>query len=326
MRTGLVLGAGGIVGQAYEAGVLAAFEDAGWDARQAGIVVGSSAGSVTGSLLRLGLSAGDLAAWASEQEERVSAEGAELLDALGSELPDLPTPQLRDLLRGWHLPSPALFARAARRPWTFRLGVAALTMLPNGRIDIRERAQVLDGDDGWPDGLWICAARRSDGRRVVLGRSGAPEARLSEAVAASCAIPGYLAPVRIGQRDYIDGGVHSSTNADVLVDSDLDVAVVVAPMSGHGVVTGADAPVRWSARRRLDREVARLKAAGTEVIRVEPTRRVLAAMGYNAMADDRSDRVVNAGYRQADALLRRPGLAERLDMLRATAVERPAAA
>ena len=56
-RVGLVLGAGGIVGQAYHAGVLAALEvDLGWDARTADVIVGTSAGSVMGTALRMGLS------------------------------------------------------------------------------------------------------------------------------------------------------------------------------------------------------------------------------------------------------------------------------
>ena len=64
-RVGLVLGAGGIVGQAYHAGVLAALEvDLGWDARSADVIVGTSAGSVMGTALRMGLAATDLAAWA----------------------------------------------------------------------------------------------------------------------------------------------------------------------------------------------------------------------------------------------------------------------
>lgn len=314
MRTGLILGAGGIVGQAYHAGVLASFAEAGWDARSADVVVGSSAGSVTGSLLRLGLSAQDLAAWATDGT--VSPEGAELLDALGQDLPELPPPSLSDFVRGWRLPSRALIARAARRPWAFRPGVAAITLMPSGKIDIRQRAEVLDRDgDRWPEGLWICAARRHDGRRVVFGRPGAPEARLSDAVAASCAIPGYLAPVQIGRSEYIDGGVHSPTNADVLAPLGLDIVVVVSPMSSHGVVRSPDAAMRWSARRRLDREVARLRAAGTQVIRVEPTQRVIGSMGLNAMADDRTDRVVEAGRRQAAALLQRENLTRRLNIL-----------
>ena len=63
-RIGLVLGAGGVVGQAYHSGVLAALEhDYGWDPRTADVIVGTSAGSITGMLLRSGVPASELAAW-----------------------------------------------------------------------------------------------------------------------------------------------------------------------------------------------------------------------------------------------------------------------
>src|SRR4051794_41871066 len=63
-RVGLVLGGGGVVGQAYHSGVLAVLEhDFGFDARKADMIVGTSAGSITGTLLRFGVSAEDLAAW-----------------------------------------------------------------------------------------------------------------------------------------------------------------------------------------------------------------------------------------------------------------------
>ena len=63
MRVGLVLGAGGNVGRAFHAGVLAALQDATrWDARGADVIVGTSAGSLDGALLRAGLSPRDLAA------------------------------------------------------------------------------------------------------------------------------------------------------------------------------------------------------------------------------------------------------------------------
>src|SRR5437016_10752839 len=62
-RIGLVLGAGGAVGHAFHGGVLSALSDAtGWDARDAEVIVGTSAGSLVGALLRAGLSGTDLAA------------------------------------------------------------------------------------------------------------------------------------------------------------------------------------------------------------------------------------------------------------------------
>lgn len=320
-RTALVLGAGGIVGQAYQAGVLAALEQqVGWDPRLADVVVGSSAGSVTGAALRLGVSASDMAAWA--RDAPLSPEGEAFFQAIGGADEELPAPSARDLLRGWSLPSMALLARTARRPWATRPTAALSTLLPAGRYDLQERTRVFDElTDGWPPGLWICAARRDHGRRVVFGRDGAPPARLSQAVAASCAIPGYFAPVRIGEREYVDGGVHSPTNADVLVHAHLDTVVVVSSMSAaHGRSSRADAGVRWAMHRRLEQEVRRLRARGTEVIRFEPSGSTLDAMGLNAMAEDRTADVVAAAYEDARAHASERRTAFRLAPLVRTAV------
>src|SRR5688572_7228447 len=120
-RVGLVLGAGGVAGQAYHAGVLAALEhDLGWDPRTADVIVGTSAGSVTGTLLRLGMKAEDLAAAAVEAPLSIDAE--QMLGALGDERPEFPPFGFGDLFRPWRLPSPALIARMLRRPFAIRPG------------------------------------------------------------------------------------------------------------------------------------------------------------------------------------------------------------
>jgi NTE family protein len=177
-----------------------------------------------------------------------------------------------------------------------------MTMLPRGSVEITDRAARLHAHVGawWPDGLWICVARRVDGARVVLGRPGSPKASLASAVLASCAIPAYFAPVSIGGVEYFDGGVHSPTNADVLRNADLDVVVVVSPMTAApGQLRGADAMIRWASQRRLDHEVNRLEASGSRVVRIEPDVTARSAMGLRAMAEDRSDRVVRAAYAEA---------------------------
>src|SRR5579863_9288466 len=234
---GLVLGAGGVVGQAYQAGVLAALErEIGWDPRSATIVVGTSAGSVTGAALRVGVPATDLAA--SLYGVPTSRRGGAILrQILPADTGPLPTPTVRSILRPWNLPSPALVVRTARRPLAFRADVALSTLIPRGTLDITERARGLDDliGDRWPEGLRICAVRRTDGGRVVFGRAGAPPARLALAVLSSCAIPGYFRPVVIDGTEYVDGGVHSATNADVLKRDELDLVIVVSSMSAaHG--------------------------------------------------------------------------------------------
>ena len=298
---GLVLGAGGVVGQAYQAGVLAALQrEAGWDPRTAAVIVGTSAGSVTGAALRVGVPATDLAATLYGMPTSRRG-GAILRRILPADSEPLPTPTLAALLQPWNLPSPALIARIARRPLAFRPEVAAMTLLPRGQIDISSRAQGLDKYIGkrWPQGLRICAVRRTDGARVVFGREGAPPARLASAVLASCAIPSYFRPVVIDGIEYVDGGVHSVTNADVLRDEGLDTVVVVSSMSAdHGNAGGADGLLRRTVHRRMEREIARLQAAGTAVIRLEPGRESRRAMGIRAMAEDRGPRVIEAAYEE----------------------------
>jgi len=298
---GLVLGAGGVVGQAYQAGVLAALaRHAGWDARQAAVIVGTSAGAITGAALRMGVPPTDLAA--SIYGVPTSTRGGAILRRiLPTDAGPIPAPSPLSLLRPWRLPSPALITRTVRRPLAFRPEVAAVTMIPPGQVDVSERARGLDehvGDE-WPAGLRICAVRRADGARVVFGRAGAPVARLAPAVLASCAIPGYFRPISISGTEYVDGGVHSATNADVLRADGLEVVVVVTSMSAaEGTGGGADVLVRRMVRRRLERETARLEASGATVVRLEPGPLARRAMGLRTMSEDRSPPVIEAAYEE----------------------------
>lgn len=315
VRVGLVLGAGGLVGQAYQAGVLAALEqELGWDPRTADRIVGTSAGSVTATLLRLGVPTADLVAYVRD-EDPVSPEARAVLDHVGDERPVFPPFDLRDALGRWSLPSPRLIRRIAARPWAFRPSVAAITLLPPGSINVAQHTAALDAaaEGTWPEHLWLCVARRSDGARVVLGRPGSPPATLSAGVAASCAIPGYFEPVTIDGIRYFDGGVYSSTNADVLRTEGLDVVIVVASMSAAGgLARVADGAIRLAAHRRLDREIARLRKAGTTVVRIEPTARSIGAMGLNAMAADRADDVVETAFGGTARYIAREPIAARL--------------
>ena len=101
MRVGLALGAGGIAGGSWHAGVLAALAEAtGWDPRTAELMVGTSAGSVTAATLRAGLSSADL--YASTVDRRLSAEGAAVLRRVRSAggFAASPRPDCRHCSRG----------------------------------------------------------------------------------------------------------------------------------------------------------------------------------------------------------------------------------
>src|SRR4051794_38344210 len=172
-------------------------------------------------------------------------------------------------------PDLSLLWAALRRPWRVRAGHLATTLLPTGQHStefIAAGVRRFHGDR-WPDDpLYIVAVRRRDGRRVVFGRRGSPGTDLPRAVAASCAIPGFFHPVEIDGESYVDGGVHSPTNADVVRGLELDVVLVSSPMSVRpaGMRATLDLAPRLFAHRYLRREVAALRRRGMRVVTFEP--------------------------------------------------------
>ena len=313
-RIGLVLGAGGVAGHAFHAGVLAALAEAlGWDARSAEVVVGTSAGSGVGAILRAGLPPGDV--FARAVGEPMSPAGARLL-AHSPRPYSPPAPQAPGRLA---MAAPRVLVRAALRPWNARLGALAAGVLPAGRIPtemISGYLRPLFGPE-WPAGLELCAVRLDDGRRVVFGRPGEPRAEVPDAVAASCAIPGYYAPVTIDGVRYVDGGAHSPTNADLVAGRGLDLVVVSSPMSAAGrrPQPTADVAVRRWARAQLWREAAQVRRRGTPVVAFQPTEADQRAAGPNAMDPRRRADVARQARTSALARLERADVRERLAAL-----------
>ncbi len=296
-RIGLVLGAGGAVGHAFHAGVLAALSDAtGWDPRDAEIIVGTSAGSLVGALLRAGLSSADLAARATSTP--LSAAGSRLVataEAARGDQPPVPSrPPRASRRRVPAMSAPGAFVRAALQPWNARPAALAAAALPEGVVPTELIATGLRPlFDHWPERtLWINAVELETGRRVTFGRSTRVQTDVATAVAASCAIPAFFAPVSIGGVRYVDGGVHSPTNTDLVAGLGLDLVVVSSPMSiaRNSVRLAPDQPARRLSRLALAREVSRVRRAGTPVLTFQPTEPDLAVMGWNAMdASRRAD-------------------------------------
>jgi NTE family protein len=315
-RVGLVLGAGGVAGGAFHAGVLAALaEHAGWDPRTAAVIVGTSAGSISGTSLRAGLPAPDLLARA--QDRALSAEGQRVVRQAG---PIPSPPRLRPARQPRAAADlAATLARAARRPWAVRPTALAAALLPEGTVSTDMIADGIGGllSGGWPsEPLWICAVRQSDGQRVVFGRD--RQARVADAVAASCAIPGFFAPVTIDGEAHIDGGVHSPTNADVLRAEAMDLVIVSSPMSRRGrrPRLAPDQPMRTWAGALVDAEARRLRRAGTEVVAFQPDDAVLAAMGVNPMDPSRRGAIASAAFEATRRRLDGGRSSERLAALR----------
>jgi NTE family protein len=307
VRVGLVLGAGGVTGLAYHAAALATLEhDLGWDPRSAELVVGTSAGSVVGAMLRRGIPAADLSAIAVGEDPASCPPG--VTRAL-RDRPEFPPVTLRSFVgRPPRLPTLGLVGTWVRQPWRLNPVTAVAGVIPDGTLDLVEHASALDELLGsrWPDDdLWICTVRQSDLRRVVLGRD--VVAPLAPAVAASCAIPGYFRPVRIGDDAYVDGGVRSPTNADVVRRTVLDLVVVVSPMSGRDLGrVGVGNLIRRHARTRLEGERRRLAARGIPTVVIEPGPEVIRALGTDFMSDARASDIVAAAVADTSQQLRAP--------------------
>ena len=108
----------------------------------------------------------------------------------------------------------------------------------------------MSGD--WParTRFWAVAADYATGRRVAFGRDDAPPATLAEAVAASCAIPGFYHPVTVAGRRYVDGGICSVSNLDLLCGEGLDLVICLNPMSSLAQATGGSPADRMAAIMR----------------------------------------------------------------------------
>jgi NTE family protein len=141
------------------------------------------------------------------------------------------------------------------------------------------------------------------------------------AIAASCAVPGYFAPVTIADHTYVDGGAHSPTNAAILRERELDLVIIVSPMSGPvRLLTDLYGVSRGHAARLARREARALRESGTAVITFRPGRAELAAMGNDFMARDRVDRIVQESFLGAGAYAARP---EIRTLLTASGLHRP---
>jgi NTE family protein len=309
----LVLGAGGIVGEAWMTGVLAGIEDgAGIDLRDVEAFVGTSAGSMVAARLAAGErprrpeagAAGEAGAQgdAGEDAERGATRGD--ADAAGDEAhrraaPDAAARVLSAALRwGWAASAPlAPVATALAAPGGALLRSALLTRAPDGGRRLSRLHAEMEALGTRFDGrLRVCAVDKRSGRRVIFGAPGAPTASIADAVTASCSIPWVFAPVRIGERDYVDGGVWSVTNLDA-APARRDTQVLC--LDPTAVLRS---PLRQALRVAVTAELQILRVRGARVRHVAPDEDAAAAMGTDFMASAAVADALVEGYRQGRTL------------------------
>jgi NTE family protein len=306
-RRGLVLGAGGVLGASWTIGALKAVQDAtGWDPRTAEVVIGTSAGSVLAAFVGSGVGVDQLL---NHQRGIVVPGDPQIEYDADSEraLPLWPRPGLG---------SAKLLRNVVRHPSRITPMGAAVSILPRGRGSLDQVGALVEavtprGEWAPHPNTWIVAMDYETGKRIPFGRAGSPPAGLSEAVMASCAIPGWYAPVVIGGHRYVDGGACSPTSLDLTAAMELDEVFVLSPMTSFDYdrptsrLAKLERQFRRVVTRRLIKEAVKVRQAGTAVVMLGPGAEDLEAMGANLMDARRRTAVLETSLRTSAANLKR---------------------
>ncbi len=238
-KTALVLGGGGFTGAVYEIGALRALDllSVNRSVTDFDVFVGTSAGSFVAAMTANGVSPEEMMRVLDRQAPTPFPE-----IALGTLL----SLNLRELA-----------SKAAAFPWRLaKLGytlarqvghVSALDVvlglaegMPSGLYSgkgLEDYVRRVLEDDSRTDDfrrlsnqLYVTATDLDTCERVVFGSDGYDDVPISTAVRASTALPMVYEPVRIGDRDLVDGGLISTTNLDLAVEAGARLVVVVNPL------------------------------------------------------------------------------------------------
>jgi NTE family protein len=268
-KRALVLGGGGVTGAAWELGLIAGLTAEGIDLAAADLIVGTSAGAVTGAQLSSGM---DLELLYQRQLEPPVGEIAARL--------------------GFGLISRQIWIMiTSSGPTRLRMRMGKLA-LRSRTVSAAERRKVIESrlpSHEWPAvPLQLTAVDAETGEFAVF--DAASHASLIDAVGASCAIPGLWPAVTVAGHRYIDGGMRSPANADLAAG--YDSVVIMVPVGRRsGVLPGAD------------KQAEELRAAGAKVVVVSPDQGARKAIGHDLADLRRRATAAQAGRAQAAAVV-----------------------
>ncbi len=238
-KTALVLAGGGLTGAVYEIGALRAIDDLLVDrtVNDFDIFVGTSAGALVAAMLAAGFSPGLMLDVMSEEHPEIAPIRP------GDVFPMNPAALLqstvqfpRKLLAAW-----SAYVQQGRGDTTlFDLLWQLLEVLPPGLYEsagleryvrrVLTQAHVGNRFGNLERQLYIIATNLDNGERAVFGQGYDEQATISQAVAASSAMPFLYRPVRIGQREYVDGGLRGNASLDLAIEQGARLVVCINPV------------------------------------------------------------------------------------------------
>lgn len=265
----LVLGGGGIAGIGWETGMLFGLAERGVDVTGADVIVGTSAGSAVAAQVTSGTSLAEL------HDRLVFPQG---------EATEIPVElDIEKMVAEW-----GGLMRAAGRGKELRAAIGRFALAAS-TVPERTRRDVIAArlsSHKWPaQDIRIVAVDAVTGDERVF--TAADGVELVDAVAASCAVPGIWPPMTVDGHRYIDGGVRSSANVDLVAD--YDVVLVIAPVPDLLAIDPAIDQATKAVEQRQQ----------TLVIR--PDEASLAAIGFNPLDPATGKPSAQAGRAQAEA-------------------------
>jgi NTE family protein len=238
-KTALVLGGGGFTGGVYEIGALRALDLLAVNStvNNFDVYVGTSAGSFIAALCANGVTP-------EEMMRVVTGQGKASFKDI--DIGDLLRPNLLEFARKAAL-MPLRALSTARQVLTQPGGSSLMDVvmglaggLPSGLYtgegierylhDVLSQPGRTDDFGQLATELYLTATDLDTCERVVLGVDGSLDVPISHAVRASGALPMVYAPVRVHDRDLIDGGVVSTTNLDLAIQAGAKLVVVINPI------------------------------------------------------------------------------------------------
>ena len=333
----LVLAGGGITGAMYEFGALQALDHffaGSFRVNDFDIFVGTSGGAVVAALMANRVPPGEVGrAIIHNTDSPLNFKQDDILEIDWREIKGSLLKALRMI--------PALFRYYRRNPRLFSIARALYALeenMPPGLYSLDKyqaylkrlltRPGCLNSFEELGRELYIPAIHLDTGDRVLFGTPGWRDVPISDAIAASSALPLYFQPITLKGLDFVDGGVATVAHVDMPIERGSRFLVLINPIiplrndpgtvsiptfSGHcarirekGITFVVDQTQRISAREKLALGVERFRAHHPEsrIFLIEPPSTDSFMFMENILNYGSRVGMLNYGYRSTARQLR----------------------